>query len=57
MSQLHEILNSKSEYNRCALPRLTTKLGNEDFEKWKEEKLKEKRKENKIEEKIRRETG
>ena len=23
----HFILNSKSEYNRCALPRLTTKLG------------------------------
>ena len=23
----HSILNSKSEYNRCALPRLSTKLG------------------------------
>ena len=26
-SKGHHILNSKSEYNRCALPRLTAKLG------------------------------
>ena len=43
----HHILNSKSEYNRCDLPRLTTKIGENDFKKWednhKEEKDKEKR--------------
>ena len=42
----HELLNSKSEYNRCALPRLTAKLGElsiDDIEKKrKEEKEKEK---------------
>ena len=26
----HHILNSKSEYNRCSLPRLTAKLGSTD---------------------------
>ena len=29
----HIILNSKSEYNRCALPRLTTKLGEINMDK------------------------
>merc|ERR1712240_659110 len=29
----HEILNSKSEYNRCALPRLTAKLGEMTMDK------------------------
>ena len=27
----HMILNSKSEYNRCALPRLTAKIGEDNF--------------------------
>ena len=31
------IMNNKSEYNRCALPRLTAKLGERDMEKWREE--------------------
>ena len=31
----HNIQNSCSEYNRCALPRLTTKLGEEEFSTWK----------------------
>ena len=26
-------LNNKAEYNRCALPRLTAKLGEKDLEK------------------------
>jgi hypothetical protein len=31
------IMNGKSEYNRCALPRLTAKLGEKDLEKWRKE--------------------
>ena len=33
----HHIMNNKSEYNRCALPRLTAKLGEKDLEKWRKE--------------------
>ena len=33
----HNLLNSKSEYNRCALPRLGTKLGERDIRERKEE--------------------
>ena len=33
----HNILNAKAEYNRCALPRLTAKLGEKDLEKWRKE--------------------
>ena len=43
----HYILNSKAECNRCALPRLTTKLGEvsvEELEKRKKRREKEKRK-------------
>ena len=49
----HNILNSRSEYNRCALPRLTTKLGDEEFSIWKKELLEEKKKEIELEGKIR----
>ena len=49
----HRILNSKSEYNRCALPRLTTKLGAEEFEEWKKELKEEKLKEEDLKKKIR----
>ena len=52
-SKEHNILNSRSEYNRCALPRLTTKLGEAEFETWKKETLEEKRKEEELEKKIR----
>ena len=38
----NEIVNSKSEYNRCALPRLTTKLGEITVDKL--EKMKHKKK-------------
>ena len=47
------ILNNKSEYNRCALPRLTAKLGERDLQKWREEDKEELEKEASIEEKIR----
>ena len=49
----HNLMNNKSEYNRCALPRLTTKLGEKDLEKWREEDKRELALEASIEEKIR----
>ena len=49
----HNILNSKSEYNRCALPRLTTKIGDKEFNEWRREKLEEKQKDEELESKIR----
>jgi hypothetical protein len=47
------IMNDKSEYNRCALPRLTTILGEKELKKWREEDKIEMEKEATIEEKIR----
>ena len=41
----HHILNSKSEYNRCALPRLTAKLGGKSLDSLEKEKLEEKEQE------------
>ena len=49
----HHLLNSKSEFNRCAIPRLTTKIGEKIFEKLKEDEKEEKKKENLLEVKIR----
>ena len=36
----HNILNSRAEYNRCSLPRLTTQLGDQELKKY-EKKLEE----------------
>ena len=47
------LLNSKSEYNRCSLPRLTTKLGEKEIKEGKEEEKREKRREDEIGRKIR----
>ena len=33
----HHLMNNKAEWNRCALPRLTTKMGEVDLEKWRDE--------------------
>ena len=52
-ARAHNIMNNKSEYNRCALPRLTAKLGERDMEKWREEDRSEHQLEATIEEKIR----
>ena len=41
----HYILNSKSEYNRCALPRLTTKLGEIPMDKLEKQVQKQKKEE------------
>ena len=49
----HHLLNSKSEYNRCAIPRLTSKIGEKIYGEWKEEEKLEKELEIKLEEKIR----
>jgi hypothetical protein len=49
----HNLMNNKSEYNRCALPRLTARLGEKDLEKWREGDREEMEKEATIEEKIR----
>ena len=49
----HFILNSKSEYNRCALPRLTAKVGEENSKKMEKEKREEKEEERNLERKIR----
>ena len=49
----HIILNSKSEYNRCALPRLTAKIGEESVGKLEKLKREEKEAERNLEKKIR----
>ena len=49
----HFILNSKIEYNRCALPRLTLKLGDKNVKELEKDIEEEKRKEEVLERKIR----
>ena len=49
----HNILNSRSEYNRCALPRLTAKLGDETYDKIDKIKKEERVAEQNLERKIR----
>ena len=44
----HKIMNSKSEYNRCSIPRLTAKMGNREIDKQRDEDLREEREENEI---------
>ena len=46
-------MNSKSEYNRCALPRLGLKIGTKEYSKAKEMEDQEEQTERNIEEKIR----
>ena len=49
----HYLLNSRSEYNRCALPRLTARLGDDVYDKVDKEKKEEKHEEYELEKKIR----
>ena len=49
----HHLLNSRSEYNRCSLPRLSTKLGDSDFKKYEKELEEAKKKEEGLEARIR----
>ena len=47
----HHLLNSRSEFNRCAIPRLSTKIG--DYKKYEKEIEIEREKDEQLEEKIR----
>ena len=49
----HFLLNSRAEYNRCAVPRVTAKLGDKYYKKWEKQIEDETLKENILEEKIR----
>ena len=49
----HHLLNSKAEYNRCALPRLGLKWGDKDFKEIEKENIEEEKKEELIREKVR----
>ena len=49
----HHLLNSKAEYNRSAVPRLTTKIGEKQYKKWEKEAEKDIEKHEELEEKIR----
>ena len=49
----HNILNSRSEYNRCSLPRLTTQLGESEYKKYSDELAEEKKQDEILEAKIR----
>ena len=49
----HYLLNSKAEFNRCALPRLGLKMGDKEFREKRKEQEEEKRKDEHLEEKIR----
>ena len=48
----HHILNSKSEYNRCALPRLATRIGEESLEKIEKLRREEKKAEDEYEKNV-----
>ena len=49
----HHIMNSKSEYNRCSLPRLSTKMGDKEIKEFKKEQEQEKLEEEELDKKIR----
>ena len=49
----HHLLNSRSEYNRCSLPRLCTQVGDGEYKKYNKEPELEKQEEEKLENKIR----
>ena len=48
----HHIMNSRAEFNRCAIPRLVTKLGEKELKKWREKDIEMQKAEEKVEEKI-----
>ena len=51
--QKHELLNSRSEYNRCSLPRLCTQVGDGQYKQYGKEIEAEKKLEENIENKVR----
>ena len=48
------ILNSKSEYNRCSIPRLTTKMGEKEIREWEKTRKISKKEENEQEADVKR---
>ena len=48
----HHLLNSRSEYNRCALPRLGIQLGEKEFKRSRDEDQAEKEREEDLERRI-----
>ena len=50
----NHILNSKSEYNRCSIPRLTTKMGEKEIKEWEKTRQKSKKEESEQEAEIKR---
>ena len=49
----HHILNSRSEYNRCSLPRLSAQIGDGEYSEYNKELEREKKEDEKIETRIR----
>ena len=49
----HHLLNSKAEYNRSAVPRLASKMGENQFKKWEKKEEAEKEKNEELENRIR----
>ena len=49
----HELMNSKSEYNRCSLPRLSTKMGETEYKEYNQSLEQEKLEEEALEKQIR----
>ena len=50
---VHELMNSNSEYNRCSLPRLSTKMGENEYKEYNNELEKDKQEEEILDKKIR----
>ena len=49
----HHVLNSRSEFNRCAIPRLVSKLGEKELKEWVEKDKEQQENKDKLEEQIR----
>ena len=49
----HHIMNSRSKFNRCAIARLVTKVGDKELKKWRYKDKEMQDTEEKIEEQIR----
>ena len=50
--QNHFLLNSRAEYNRCAIPRLSYKIGEKEYKRWEKEGEKEQEKGDALKERI-----
>ena len=50
----HILLNSRSEYNRCAIPRISSKLGDKEIKAYNKETFEEEKREQIVVDKIKR---